>query len=101
MPVEIRRLSEDEIARYFPKRGQMDLTEYSAELRQLKPGEGAEIHPDDLTQRAVKRRWGQAAKQLGYTLKWSRDENADTMRFQVREAPSSRSGDGRRTRRSR
>src|SRR5207237_9575096 len=66
VPVQIRKLSSDEAAKVFPKRGQMDLSEYTDALRELQPGDAAEIELGPLSSRALKRRLGQAAKQTGY-----------------------------------
>ncbi len=86
MPVQIRKLTSDEAAKVFPKRGQMDLSEYADALRELQPGDAAEIELGPLSSRALKRRLGQAAKQTGYSLKWARDGGTGVLRFQVREA---------------
>ena len=43
MAVSIRKLSSDEAAKVFPKRGQIDLSEYADALRELQPGHAAEI----------------------------------------------------------
>src|ERR1051326_1433237 len=86
MPVQIRKLTSDEAAKVFPKRGQMDLSEYADALGELQPGDAAEIELGALSSRALKRRLGQAAKQTGYSLKWARDGGTGVLRFQVREA---------------
>jgi hypothetical protein len=85
VPVQIRKLSSDEAAKVFPKRGQMDLSEYTDALGELQPGDAAEIELGPLSSRALKRRLGQAAKQTGYSLKWARDGGTGVLRFQVRE----------------
>jgi hypothetical protein len=101
--VQIRKLSAEEAAKVFPKRGQMDLSEYAGALSQLQPGDAAEIELGGLSSRALKRRLGQAAKQTGYSLKWARDTGGGALRFQVREARGStaqtRARNGRRGRR--
>src|SRR5437016_14179602 len=101
VPVQIRKLSTDEAAKVFPKRGQMDLSEYTDALRELQPGDAAEIELGALSSRALKRRLGQAAKQTGYSLKWARDGGTGVLRFQVREArgAQTRARNGRRGRR--
>jgi hypothetical protein len=101
VPVQIRKLSSDEAAKVFPKRGQMDLSEYADALRELQPGDAAEIELGTLSSRALKRRLGQAAKQTGYSLKWARDGGTGVLRFQVREARGgqTRARNGRRGRR--
>lgn len=98
MAVQIRRLSADEAAKAFPKRGQMDLTEYVNALRPLQAGDAAEVQLGDLSSRAVKRRVGQAAKQLGYGLKWAREASGNALSFQVRQGATSRAHNGRRGR---
>jgi hypothetical protein len=103
MPVQIRKLSAEEAAKVFPKRGQMDLSEYADALRGLSPGEAGEIELAGLSSRALKRRLGQAAKQTGYSLKWARDGGSGVLRFQVRESRGSqpKARNGRRGRRRR
>ena len=103
MPVQIRKLSSDEAAKVFPKRGQMDLSEYTDALRELQPGDAAEIELGPLSSRALKRRLGQAAKQTGYSLKWARDGGTGVLRFQVRESGGAqpKARNGRRGRRRR
>jgi hypothetical protein len=103
MPVQIRKLSSDEAAKVFPKRGQMDLSEYTDALRELQPGDAAEIELGPLSSRALKRRLGQAAKQTGYSLKWARDGGTGVLRFQVREVrgTTAKPRNGRRGRRRR
>jgi hypothetical protein len=86
LSLTIRKLTSEEVAKLFPKRGQMDLTDYVEALRSLKPGDAGEAPVSGLTSRALKRRLGQAAKQLGYTLRWAREQSATSLRFQVREA---------------
>src|SRR5919202_1868261 len=101
VPVQIRKLSSDEAAQVFPKRGQMDLREWVEALRELQPGDAAEIELGQLSSRALKRRLGQAAKQTGYSLKWARDGGSGALRFQVREArgTQAKARNGRRGRR--
>ena len=71
MVISIRKLGPEEVQRVFPRRGQQDLSEYVAALREIEPGEAASIDRQGLSDRAIKRRLGQAAKSLGYLLKWS------------------------------
>jgi hypothetical protein len=101
VPVSIRKLTNDEAAKVFPKRGQMDLSEYADALSELQPGDAAEIELGALSSRALKRRLGQAAKQTGFSLKWARDGGTGVLRFQVREARGTvtRARNGRRGRR--
>ena len=89
MAVQIRKLAPEEAAKVFPKRGQMDLSAYADALRELQPGDAAEIELGGLSSRALKRRLGQAAKQSGYSLKWARDTGGGALRFQVRETRAS------------
>ena len=99
MPVQIRKLTLEESVKLFPKRGQMDLSEYIDALRGLQPGEAAEVGLSGLSSRALKRRVGQAAKQMGYSLKWAKDTGGDALRFQVREGQPTKARNGRRRRR--
>ena len=69
MTVKLRKLAPDEAQRAFPRRGQQDLSDYMAALGELQPGEAAAIEREGLSDRAIKRRLGAAAKQLGYRLK--------------------------------
>ena len=103
VPVQIRKLGPDEAAKVFPKRGQMDLSEYADALRELQPGDAAEIELGALSSRALKRRLGQAAKQTGFSLKWARDSGTGVLRFQVRETRGTqpRARNGRRGQRRR
>lgn len=98
MPLQIRKLDADETARIFPRRGQMDLSEYADALRNLTPGDAAEVPLEGLSNRALKRRLGQAAKQLGYALRWAREQRNGVLAFQVREAPTPRAAGVRATR---
>ena len=81
--VHIRKLSGEEAERAFPRRSQMDLTEYVNALRQLSPGDAAELRLNGLSSRAAKRRLGQAATQVGIRLKWSRTAAGNRLFFQV------------------
>ncbi len=99
MAVQIRKLAPEEAAKAFPRRGQMDLSEYIDALRALRPGEAAEVDLGGLSTRALKRRIGQAAKQLGFALRWSRESSGNSLRFQVREAGQPKPRNGRRGRR--
>ncbi len=99
MAVQLRKLTNEEATRYFPRRGQMDLSEYTEALRGLSPGDAAEIDLAGLTPRALKRRLGQAAKQSGVALKWARESSGSSLRFQVREPQAARPRNGRRGRR--
>ncbi len=99
MAIKIRKLPPEEAAKAFPRRGQMDLSEYLEALKSLRPGEAAEVELGGLSARALKRRIGQAAKQLGFALRWAREQSGNALRFQVREAGQPKARNGRRGRR--
>jgi hypothetical protein len=96
MAIQIRKLSGEEASRVFPKRSQMDLSEYLDALQQLAPGDAAEFKLNGLSSRAAKRRFGQAAGQLGYRMKWSRAGASDVLFFQVVTGKRAAMGNGRR-----
>jgi len=100
MPVRLRKLAPDEAQRAFPRRGQQDLSDYMAALGEFQPGEAAAIERAGLSNRAIKRRLGAAAKQLGYQLKWARQHSPEALYFQVIGAPAARPTNGRRRRRA-
>jgi hypothetical protein len=81
MAVHIRKLPPEEVQRAFPRRGQQDLSDYVAAVRELQAGEAAAIERHGLSDRAIKRWLGMAAKQLGYGLKWSRQSSPEVMYF--------------------
>ena len=83
MPLQIRKLGQDEAAKAFPRRGQMDLSEYVEAVSALQPGDTAAMDLGDLTTRAAKRRLGQAAAQLGHRLRWARATDTEVVYFQV------------------
>ena len=83
MPLQIRKLGQDEAAKAFPRRGQMDLSEYVEAVSGLQPGDTAAMDLGDLTTRAAKRRLGQAATQLGRRLRWARATDTEVVYFQV------------------
>ena len=99
MALSIRKLAPEEAQRAFPRRGQQDLSEYVAALRDIEPGEAASIDRQGLSDRAIKRRLGQAAKSLGYRLKWSRQSSPEELYFQVVGTPPAGATNGRRRRR--
>ena len=72
MAVRLCKLAPDEAQRAFPRRGQQDLSDSMAALGELQPGEAGAIERADLSDRAIKRRLGSAAKQLGYRPTWAR-----------------------------
>ena len=96
MAVRIRKLAPDEAQRAFPRRGQQDLSDYVAALRELQPGEAAGIERGGLSDRAIKRRLGVAAKQLGYRLKWARQSSPELVYFQIIGTLPTRATNGRR-----
>src|ERR687885_1702475 len=98
MVVKIRKLAPEEAQRVFPRRGQQDLSAYVAALRALHPGEAAGIDRAGVSERALKRRLGLAAKQLGYRLKWGRQADAAVLYFQVIATPPTKASSGRRRR---
>src|SRR5919206_1453397 len=100
MAVRLRKLAPEEVQRAFPRRGQQDLSDYMAALGELQPGEAAAIERAGLSDRAIKRRLGTAAKQLGYRLKWARQHSPEALYFQVAGAPAARPTNGRRRRRA-
>jgi hypothetical protein len=81
--LQIRKLSQDEAGKAFPRRGQMDLSEYVEAVSALQPGDTAAMDLGDLTSRAAKRRLGQAAARLGHRLRWARATDTDVVYFQV------------------
>jgi hypothetical protein len=100
MAVRIRKLSLEETQRVFPRRGQQGVSEYVDALRELAPGEAASIDREGLSDRTIKRRLGQAAKSLGYRLKWGRHSSAQLLHFLVVGTPATKAAPGRRRRRS-
>jgi hypothetical protein len=90
--VTLRKLSREEAARAFARRGQTDVSEYVAALHALKIGESAEIALDGLSSRAVKRRLGLAATQVGYRLKWATIGVDDRLYFRVMPATTGSTG---------
>src|ERR687885_470072 len=95
MAVSIRKLPPEEVQRVFPRRGQQNLSEYVDALRDLAPGEAAAIERQGLSDRAIKRRLGQAATSLGYRPKWSRQAGPEGV-----GTPPTRATNGRRRRRT-
>ena len=87
MAIGIRKLTEEERVQAFPGRGQQDLSEYADALRELTVGDAAAVSVEDLSQRALKRRLTQAAKQLGYRIKWSSYSSQDELYLQILQVP--------------
>jgi hypothetical protein len=98
MAVRLRKLAPEEVQRAFPRRGQQDLSDDLAALGELQAGEAAAIEHEGLSDRAIKRRLGVAAKQLGYRLKWARQSSPEALYFQVVGGPAARPTNGRRRR---
>ena len=98
MTVTLHKLAPDEAQRIFPRRGQQDLSEYVAALRDLHPGEAAGIDRAGVSERALKRRLSLAAKQFGYRLKWGRHSDAAVLYFRVIATPPAKASTGRRRR---
>jgi len=98
MAVRLRKLAPDEAQRAFPRRSQQDLSDSMAALGKLQPGEAAAIERAGLSDRAIKRRLGAAAKQLGYRLKWARQHSPEALYFQVVGTPTAKPANGRRRR---
>jgi hypothetical protein len=65
-----RRIRAKELARAFPRREQVDVGEYADALRELRAGDVIAVQLNDLSSRALKRRFSLAAKQLGYRITW-------------------------------
>ena len=100
MAIAIRRLPPEEAQRVFPRRSQHDVSEYVKALRELEPGDAAAIERQGLSDRAIKRRLGEAAQQLGYRLKWSRQSDPDQLYFQTVATSATQVVNGRRRRRT-
>lgn len=93
--LRIRRLETEEVRKRFPKRGQMNLTEYVELLRDVQPNDAMEIElPSNSTPRALKRRFGTAAREIGFRLQWERNPPEGRLAFRVR--PPLPTGDGKR-----
>ena len=88
MSVAVRKLDADEVERFFPRRSSAPQADYVNALSGLKPGDAAEAERDGVTQRAFKRRLSLAAKHLGYTLKYAKQSEGESVRFIVRPARS-------------
>jgi hypothetical protein len=97
MPIQVRKLSDQEAARAFARRGRTVLAAGVAALRRLHPGEAAAVALGPLSARAAKRRLGRAAQQAGYRLRWARADAGATLHVQVLAAgPPSTPSNGRR-----
>jgi hypothetical protein len=92
MVLQVRSLSDEEVTRMFPQRGQMDLSEYEAIFDGAEPGKGFEVSNEGMSSRALKRRLGQAVKQAlgsGYSLRYKKaPQDATTLAFVVKAPPA-------------
>ena len=86
MALKYQQLSEDEITRAFPKRGQMNLPEYEAMLQPLQPGEAIAVELNGLTERQLKRRITSAGRRVlsGHRLRYHYDEQSKRLLVLVR-----------------
>jgi hypothetical protein len=100
MAVTLRKLAPEEVQRAFPRRGQQDLSDYLAALGELQAGDAAAIERAGLSDRAIKRRLGAAAKQLGYRLTWARQHSPEALYVQIIGTPAAKPANGRRRRRA-
>ena len=87
MALAIRTLEPDETARTFPARQQMDLSEYTEALRELRAGDTAAVALQDLSRRSLKRRLNLAAKELGYRVSWSKQAGEGEVYLRVVQVP--------------
>jgi hypothetical protein len=85
MPINLRKLTETETARFFPRGVSIPQAEYIEALRGLKPGDVAEAVRGNVSSRAFKRRLTLAAKHLGLALRYAREASQEAVRFQVRQ----------------
>lgn len=84
MAVAIRKLSDEEAVAAFPKRGQLDLSEYEEALRDAQAGDAFELDINGtLTMRALKRRLGQAVKRTHNNAAHLKYKVLDTAEGQV------------------
>ena len=87
MPIAIRKLDAQELARPFPRRGQVDVGEYADALRELRAGDVIAVQQNDLSSPALKRRFSLAAKQLGYRITWAREVSDGELYLRVVQVP--------------
>jgi hypothetical protein len=90
MPINLRKLTESEMARFFPHGVSLPQAEYIDALRGLKPGDVAEALRGNVSSRAFKRRMTLAAKHLGLALRYAREAGLEVVRFQVRQPRGAR-----------
>ena len=87
MPIRLRKLDAQELAQAFPRRGQVDVGEYADALRELRPGDVIAVQLNDLSSRALKRRFSLAAKQLGYRITWAHQIGDGELYLRVAQVP--------------
>ena len=85
MPINIRRLTQDETSKFFPRGIGVPQVEYIDALRGLRPGDVAEAVRGNVSGRAFKRRLTLAAKHLGLALHYAKEAGEEAVRFQVRQ----------------
>lgn len=92
MTVQARLLTDAEVSKRFPRRGEMDLTEYKALFEDIQPGQGYEVQCNGLSERSLKRRLGKAAKAVigpSASLRYTKDAGTTgTIAFIVRQPRS-------------
>ena len=98
MQLSYRRLEPDEKEQVFPPKSanvSQDRAEFEAMLRGLSVGDAVTVSLDGLTERAMKRRIGQAAKSvLGLPLRYKLSADGGELSFVVREAATPRNATG-------
>jgi hypothetical protein len=87
MSIAIRKLEAEEVAHAFPRRGRMDLGEYADALSELRAGDAIAVRLDDLSSRALKRRFSLAAKRLGYRITWAKQVGDGELYLRVVQVP--------------
>ena len=65
----------------------MDVREYADALRELRAGDAVAVSVDDLSSSALKRRFGLAARQLGYRITWARQAGNGELYLRVVQVP--------------
>lgn len=82
MHVRLRRLTDEEAARYFGVKRRAERRAYVEALQDLAPGDAVEMVLQGQSRRSVKRYVQLAARDLQLTVVWSRVRD-DTVRFLV------------------
>ena len=101
MPIAIRKLEAEEAARAFARGGQLDVGEYADALRGLRAGDTIAVSLDHLSSRTLKRRFGLAAKQLGYRITWAKQAGDGEVYLRVVQVPVDGTSWGGRARKAR